>query len=338
VLTAGTDPVNHPPGESIAAWIGFANPHQYRPTGRSKPSHFDTDDGSYKIRSAVEISFVTGADGRVVEGSEHVQYTHRTADTHLPNFVRDAFDAIAADYGIPAPNLTYTIEDMNLHDGARRTARPHQTGVLPGRAYAFGGRAPAITDGGTCVAGLYVSGGSIGYRPMLGATGPSDRAAAWAAAVQSAPAVAPAVGELAGEIFNMFFKDGATGSTFVQAPPIWQEINVKACAGGQIAMNSGEPILRASHMPNQYLYHNGQAVDLAGAARFSREPIMLGNFTAFSNVVDRIRPHPFGWCYYGGGGDGNPWEIAVSIPTQPGINPSIVQFCDGSQPDPEFSS
>jgi hypothetical protein len=281
----------------------------------------------------VEISFVTGPDGLVVPGSEHVQYSHRTGNTHLPDFVLDAFDTIAAEYDIPEPDLSFVLEDLRLHDGAARGVWPEDTGVLPGRAYTPGGRAPTITDGGSCVAGLYVSGGSIGYRPMLGADGPSDEASAWAAAVQDAPDVPNAVGDPAGEIYNMFFKDGATGSTFVQAPPIWQEINVKACAGGQIGMNNGEPIFRASHMPDQYLYHNDQAIDLAGATRATNEPVMHGEFKAFSNVADQIRPHPFGWCYYGSGRSGNPWQITVSLaPTQPGINPDVVLFCDGSTP------
>lgn len=65
------------------------------------------------------------------------------------------------------------------------------------------------------------------------------------------------------ETFGALFNGGglespATGSIFTQAPPIWQELNFKACADGSIQENN-RPILRYSHMPDQYLYYSGRS-------------------------------------------------------------------------------
>ncbi|RBQ14338.1 hypothetical protein DP939_40985 [Spongiactinospora rosea] len=356
VVAAGTDPVDHPDGKSIATWIGFANPYTDRPTSPAKPPWYDTNDGTYKIRSKVSISFVKAADGTIVAGSEHGEYANRTGDTHLPRFVKDTFAALQADYGIAPPDLTYSTADLNSHDGVRRTARPHLTGILPGRAYAYAGKAPVAVDaagnptgtGGTCVAALYTSGGSIGYRPMLGADDgkPWEKAADWKARVEGDTRVPPEVAKVAGEIYNAFFNKGiipGLGSIFGQGPPIWQELNLRVCTDGSVRKNGDRPLLRSSHMPDQYLYHNGQAMDLNGGQSNSAAPVVKGRFDRFSRIPDPnqtwpLWENPYGPCGPATGQSGNPWDI--SVPSDAGVNPSAARFClDNSlQPDPAYSS
>ncbi|QEV21908.1 hypothetical protein [Streptomyces alboniger] len=130
----------------------------------------------------------------------------------------------------------------------------------------FAGRAPELTDNNTCVAALYTSGGSIGYRSMVGAKSASKA------------------------LFNTGGATGpVTGSIFGQAPPIWQELNFKACADGSIKKRGDSPVPRSSHLPDQYLYHNNQAVDLDGRPRDSKEPVTAGGFVRFSRVPVLLR-------------------------------------------------
>ncbi|WP_032759156.1 hypothetical protein, partial [Streptomyces sp. NRRL F-3273] len=108
---------------------------------------------------------------------EYVDYGNRTGNTHLPKFMLNTFSALATDYGIARPDLRYSVKNLNQHDNKSHAADPLATGVLPGRSYAFAGKKPTVVKdddtpvetGGTCVATLYASGGSIGYRPMLSA-------------------------------------------------------------------------------------------------------------------------------------------------------------------------
>ncbi|GGU11791.1 golvesin C-terminal-like domain-containing protein [Streptomyces violascens] len=131
ITEAGTDPVKHPDGNSLARWIGFANSYKDRPNSATKPSHFDTDDESYKIRSKAAVSFVTGDDGKIIEGSENVNYEHRTGNTHLPRYLMETFDALQKDYGIAPPDLTYTTQDLNEHNGQKTTAPSQQDRCPP---------------------------------------------------------------------------------------------------------------------------------------------------------------------------------------------------------------
>lgn len=351
VVEAGTDPVNHPDGKSLANWIHFSNPYTYRPATSTKPAYFDTDDSSYKIRAKVDVSFVKGSDGRIVAGSESVVYTHRTGNTHLPTFVMDTFQALQTDYGIPVPDLSYVTVDLNTHDGQSRAANPQITGVLPGRSYAYAGKAPIVTDGvgnpvtnGTCVAALFASGGSIGYRPMLGTTGPSAQVDLWQRRALGNPKVPAAVANVAAEIYNMFFKPGSAGSLFVQAPPIWQELNFLMCADGNVRQNSGRPVLRSSLMPSQYLYLNNLAIGLNGGKTGKATPVVGGDFYRFSRVPDAppLSPewaNPHGACDAGSGRRGNPWDMTPNAASpSPGLNPAIAHLCSRESRDIQFSS
>jgi hypothetical protein len=347
VVESGTDPVQHPDGKSVAAWMNLANSYLRRPSSASKPGWFDTDDSTYKMRTKATVSFVYASNGTIVDGSEYVSYDDRTADTHLPAFVLDTFEAIEEDYGIARPDLTYSIADLNEHDGHVQTATPQWDGVMPGRAYAVAGKRPVITDGGTCVAALYTAGGMIGYRPMLGEPSPSNGAYYWWQVISADARVPDAVQTLAGEIYNTFFNDGLTGSAFNVAAPIWQELNFKACTDGSIHDNN-RPLLRSSHMPNQYLYHNGSAMALDGTYSGSSAPVVNGNFYYFSRIPDPnetfpLWENPYGDCGAATGQSGNPWGMSYEedlVPEDPGIDPATAHFClDVNLPtDSEYSS
>nr|AAT09807.1 NocE [Nocardia uniformis subsp. tsuyamanensis] len=343
VTTAGTDPVNHPDGASMGTWIGFAQPHTDRPTTDQRPAHFDDDD-RVKIRTKATVTFVAGPDGKVVAGSEYAVYEHRTGNTHLPKFFMDLMRAISSDYGIAAPDLSYTIADLNAHNGTSTRATPTSTGILPGRAYAYAGKKPTpvdstgspSTDNAVCVAAITVAGGSIGYRPMLGESGPVDNMAAWVDRLEGDSRVPAKVADLAEAVREMFFDDGllvgAESSIFTQAPPIWQELNFKACADGSIQKIVDRPLLRASWMPDQYLYHNGRAMNLNGGFSNSNQPVWRGDFKKFSALPDPnqefpLWPNPYGPCDSATDRSGNPWDITAAPPQNPGVNPGRAHFC-----------
>jgi hypothetical protein len=351
VQAAGTDPVNHPDGTSIARWIGFANSYADRPASTARPSSFD-DDARYKIRMKVSVSYVTDASNKIVPGSEYTIYEHRTADTHLPEFALDVIRAVVDDYdvwGVSQPNLSYRMEDLNVHNGAWTSANPMQDGVLPGRAYAYAGKAPVLTDyagavGGAndCVAALVSAGGSIGYRPMLSQSGPTNAMEAFANQLNDDNRIAQPVADLISDIRGMFFDDGLlpglNGSLFNVAPPIWQELNLRICADGSVRpVTGGRPIFRSSWMPNQYLYHNGSAMNLDGTNSGSSAPVVTGDFTNFSKTPFHVDT-PYNQCGPVSGRNGNPWGI--SMLDGPGANPGSARFClDPNLPsDPTHSS
>ncbi|WP_188316828.1 hypothetical protein, partial [Solihabitans fulvus] len=349
VRDAGTDPTNHPQGNSIARWIGFGNSYQDRPTSALRPASFD-DDAGYKIRLRATMSFVTGDNGKIISGSESAKYAHRTANTHLPRFMLDLFQAVQDDYGISRPDLRYRMPDLNHHDGEWTFVDPYTNGgFFPGRAYVSSGMAPALvdssgaqsTDNAVCLAARVNAGGSIGYRPMLSQSGPVGAMKDWADQLGNDPRVAKPIAALAADIRSMFFNDGVpgvTGSLFKVAPPIWQELNFKACADGSIQRVADQPVLRSSWMPSQYLYHNNQAVNLDGTASGSSQPVLTGDFRNFSSTGALLTDTPYGNCSAGSGRTGNPWDLPVASASD--TDPGTGHFCanaDNLAPDPNYS-
>ncbi|MFF3822190.1 hypothetical protein ACFYYD_37495 [Streptomyces bluensis] len=349
IKDSGTHATEHPNGKSIPAWMHYSNRYQDRPGG-TKPSYFDTDDSTYKIKSKAKVSYLAADDGTVIEGSQDVDYDSRTADTHLPNFVTDTFKAIQKDYGIAPPNLNYSAKDLNEHDGRTTTTNTNTSGIIPGRAYAPVGKKPEITDtkgyaasgaAGKCVAAAYTSGGSIGYRPMLGVSGVDAEVDAWRDKANVSGTVVPqAVRDLMGEIYNAFFKSGLTGSAYTKAPPIWQELNFVSCSDGKIrkrhSENAGSAILRSSFMPNQYLYRNGESMKLDGSSVLSSEPVITGDFQSFSRVATiNGNSTPYGYCDQLSGHGGNPWGIDVA--DTPGVNRAGRSCFEGSSGDPDYN-
>ncbi|MEE1929192.1 hypothetical protein V1J52_13560 [Streptomyces sp. TRM 70351] len=344
------EPEDYPAGKGAPSWLSLANHHSYRPASTRMPDHFRDAraDDATKMRSTVTVSFVKTDDGQIVEGSQWAEYSDRTADTHLPDFVTDLIEAVEEDYGVGA-DLRYRYANLNEYDGRVKQVDPLASGVLPGKAYQSIGVAPRVT--GSCVAAQYTAGGAIGYRTLLD-TDAAEAARLWKNQLQGAP-VHTGVARLAGDVFSAFFNPGLLpwpdmdGSPYGMAPPIWQELSFKVCADGTIQRNGSVPILRASHMPDQYLYRNGQALNLDGSRRTSAAPVYSGNFSTFSRMgaltpQDRT-PSAYGYCndYLAQGADasgrsGNPWTIAPG--SRAGTDPE-GRFCSDRalQPDPDHS-
>ncbi|WP_326794480.1 hypothetical protein OG946_02320 [Streptomyces sp. NBC_01808] len=324
---AGTDPIDHPPGASIPAWLNYSNPYTQRPDSADKPGWFDLDDGSFKVRSSVTVSYIVLESGEILQGSERAEFDDRTGDTHLPQFVRDTFAAVEEDYGIKAPNLDFSATDLNEHTGTRTPTDTNRTGVIPGRAYEPAASGPTpITDAGQpasdtvpadCVAVQYTSGGSIGYRVAV-----SDEALLhqsvgnWASELQFHPNVAPEVWLVASDINNYFFKD-TIGALFSHSPPIWQELHFWSCADGSVRKPGDDDLLRSSYMPDQYLYVNDRAAGMDGRPSNSAAPVRRGDFYAFSKPLGGDTP--YGRCTNTSGHAGNPWDI--DLLDSPGVNP-----------------
>jgi hypothetical protein len=346
IVAAGTHPTDHPDGESIPTWMHFANDYRERPSGITKPDSFDAGDTHFKIRTKVKLSYIEAGDGTIVEGSEYAQYESRTGDTTIPDFVWDTFVALQEDYGISMPDLNFTAVDLNEHNGQATTTNTNATRILPGREYAEMGKRPVITDAqgnpaaagsGTCVRGLYTAGGSIGYRPMLASDDVNSEIEEWKAGANPNVGVPAEVQRLVAEIYNALFKQGTFGSLFNHAAPIWHELNLLACTDGKIRQNQGVPVLRSSHMPNQYLYRNDRAMELDGTYSATGGPVRRGNYESFTNATTLEQPDTaFGDCGHYTGQGGNPWNLGGT--DSAGANPE-GHFCFDRdlEPDPQFS-
>lgn len=344
VSTAGTSPTAHPDGVSIGDWIGFAQKYTDRPTSTTRPTWFDDDD-RYKIKIKATASYVVDASNKIIDGSEWVEYSNRTGNTHLPEFWRNLVSAVSTDYGLTAPNMTYTTNDLNAH-GVNKTWNPVSTGTMPGRAYAFMGKKPTPVDASgapsttnaACVATLYTAGGSIGYRPFLGAQDgvPAERYNTWVDQLDANPKAPQVLVDTMRDFKDTFLDPGrvpAADSAFNFAPPIWQELSLNFCADGTIKKVSGRPLLRASLMPDQYFYVNGKAATIDGAATTSLAPVLQGNFQQFSHIPDPnedfpLWANPFGPCGAATDRSGNPWDLSAADPTQGADeNPAHGHFC-----------
>ncbi|WP_219463314.1 golvesin C-terminal-like domain-containing protein [Nonomuraea rhizosphaerae] len=347
VDSAGKDPVNHPDGNSIAKWIGFAQPYTDRPTSQQRPSWF-SDVEHFKIRTKATVSFVTEGVGNlatIIPGTEYVTYEHQTGNSHLPPFAVDLFAAIEQDYGITRPNLSYRMVDLHVHNGGYTSANPAQDGKLPGRAYEPGGRPPVLTDlsgspsqdNASCVKVQTTAGGSTGYRPLLANSGPVDAMDAWINRLNADSRIPAGVKTLAEDIQDMFFNAGAVAgadaSMFNDAPPIWQELHFLACKNNSVSrVDAFTPILRSSWMPDQYLYHRGVAINRQGAPTGGNAPVLRGDWTMFTQVPETGSDTAYGPCR-GIGLDeraGNPWEMTAVVPTDPGVNPPFKRFCSAA--------
>jgi len=299
---------------AVTKWLNFANAATYRPTTNKVKTAWRSNDASYKIRNKVVLSFVV-KNGAIVKGTDDVELDDRTADTHLPPFIRDIMRAIQTDYGVTLPDLSYSKEDLNEYDHQVREADPIVDGVLPGQAEHQAATYGMLSNG--CLGAVQVSGGTIGYRPML-ATGYVDGAfEGWKNKVEEREGSwypSDTLGQFAHDIYETFFDQGdppmqATPSPFNGAPPIWQELNVAFCSNGTVKPAYGSQILRQSWMPNGYLYRNGSAITQSGTSRTSAAPLFTGNFQKFSTADEQGRDNPYEDCDSDTGRNGNPWGM-----------------------------
>ncbi|MEU0536317.1 hypothetical protein [Amycolatopsis tolypomycina] len=353
VVQAGTDPVNHPRGKSIPQWLGFANSVDKRPSSAYLPDWFLNDDLGYKIRTQATVSFLRGDDGRIVPGSEDVDYRHRTANTHLPPWLVALFGALHRDYGIAPPDLQFDLVDANEHNHRVTHVNGNEHGVLNARAYRFGGAAPQLVQlpgaaGGTvdCVVAHGAGGGAIALRTALASDYLTSQVARWANQVKAGrdlKNIPHGVAQTALDAYNLFFDpDPALGSPFAHASPIHQELHFASCADLSLRqVNASTPVALNSFMPSQYLYRDGQAMNLDGSARTSADPVVSGNYGNFTALPPRQTQ--WGFCNRQqqgeqpprGDQEGNPWGMALADPAD--TNPSGMVFCsDGTVPHRDY--
>ncbi|MEV5508239.1 hypothetical protein [Streptomyces orinoci] len=347
VVAAGDSPTNHPAGHSEAEWMGYAVP---RPGDTIDPDNSFTDDTKHKIKTHIDAAYLIGDDGKVVPGSEDVSVRARTGSTHLPGFMLTFMKALQQDYGIAPPNLAYDEMDANVYSGNRTHVDGLANGSTPGQAYIPNVTGPRITPGGDCLETRSISGGTIGYRPLVAQKSVQDSAAAWSKAVKAAADsghMPQEVATLAGDIKSMFFNPpnalggslGVDGSLFNAAPPIWQNVSLAFCANGklkstQTASNSdsnpSDGLVYQSYMPDLYLFEDGKAIDNAGNP--SSGPVRKGDFRKFSGLPDG-GPNAYDKCDTAArGSGGNPWNItAIPLLADPNERPKFGQYCDNKQ-------
>jgi hypothetical protein len=337
----------------MAQWLGFANSVDKRPASASLPDWFTNDDLAYKIRTQATVSFLRGDDGRIVPGSEDVGYQHRTANTHLPPWLLPLFGALQRDYGIAPPDLQFDLVDANEHNHRPTHVNGNEHGVLNARAYRFGGSAPQLVQmpgaaGGTvdCVVAHGAGGGAIALRTALGSDYLTAQVARWSNQVKAgrdSKNIPNGVAQTALDAFNLFFDPNpVTGSPFAHASPIHQELHFASCADQSLRrVHPWIPLVLNSFMPSQYLYRNGQAMNLDGSARASADPVVSGNYGNF--VALPPRQHQWGFCDRQPQGDlpprgdqeGNPWGMGLLDPAD--ANPTAMVFCsDGNAPDRDY--
>ena len=262
---AGTTISGHLNGSTELTWMGYANgaaPASVTPTTFR-------DASTNKIRTHVDFTFLVDSSGSVVTGSPSVTAVERTGTTHFAPFAINLIKAISQDYGITPPNLSYNETDANSYTGDATPVNVVATGLAPGKAYLPHVFPQKVDSSGQCVATKVISGGTIGYRPLIGQTAVDNSVAAWAAAVTAAyqaGKLPAAVADAAGTIHSNFFDNhpaDSNASLFGEAPPIWQNVSIQMCANGTVtstalAPDSGQgnrlSLVTQSHMPNLYLY------------------------------------------------------------------------------------
>ncbi|MFJ5590793.1 hypothetical protein ACIQCG_13665 [Streptomyces noursei] len=331
------------PVMSIPVWMAMSN---QRPDPSKPASESYKDPNSYKIKSDVQVTFVIGEDGKIIEGSVGSNYTSRVGNAHLPYFVTKTMKAIEADYGIAAPDIDYTTQDA-LEYGDVRASHPYEDGDTPGQAYFPHFRAARLDSAKQCVDFRAVGGGVHGYRAMIGHKWIDDNVKAWVDKVNSNLETNHAVRRFAGDVYSMFFKNSGPswtnnigGTVIGNAPPIWQDIAAAFCADGSVKpmhleknedATPSNGIVFQSYMPDLYLYIDDHMTDNLG--RTSNHRISGGDWKNFSNLpFPAVNGNAFGFCdaYYRGSG-GNPWGVDAPVPIYgdgPGNRPEKVVHCD----------
>jgi hypothetical protein len=334
VSEAGSAPsTSSTPVMTEPQWLGFSNTTPGPTTLASNPY---AQDPSYKIKTHLDVSFVEN-NGTIVPGSQQVTATVRTGTTAMPTFVSSFMEAVQTDYGIAVPDLNYDEVDANTFTGDATPVTPLSNGQLPGRALVWHADSPTLTNSNTCVADRVVSGGEIGWRPIVAQDQVGGSVQAWVTALQNDTAVNPAVVAEAGEIYNFFFNGAyGLGSLFGQAPPIWMEAHLQFCANGSISStaevenasdNPALTLVDQSLMPDLYLYYDGNLVTQTGAAATS--PVQKGDFSDFSDASITTGYNGYGDCSTGSiGNAGNPWNMQAGA--LPDAIPLTGNFCDNT--------
>jgi hypothetical protein len=343
VLTAGNARQVPAPADTQPKWLHLSSPKPPIPLTDA----FLADPLNYKIRSRFTIDYLQ-TNGVIDPTSVTVKFENRTGNTHLPDFVMAFFNAVRDDYGIPVPDLRYQAVDLNQYTHATTAIDARTTGVLPGRAYHYYSTQPEM-QGTSCLKVRGISGGSIGYGPMLRSDAVRASAEAWknAVAAKVSAGLAPqAVADIAANIQKVFFSKGDLvhagppdlNSPYWFAPAIWLQQSVKVCgATGGVTPINGTDLVDNGYMPDLYIFIDGQAVSKGGSQQING-PAQTGDFSSFSNPGADL-PHagagdPWGPCFLSDPSDprfisrrdGIPWDLDFS--TSDDQSPGAVRLCD----------
>ncbi len=331
---AGTAPASSSsPVMTEPTWLGLNNP---TPGPTTMTSSTYSDDGSYKIKTHIDTSFVV-SNGIIVPGSEQVNTSVRTGDTHLPAFVSGFMNAVQQDYGIAAPNLSYNEVDANTYSGDATPVNPLAAGETPGRQYVWHADPGVVTSNGTCLQARAVTGGTVGWRPLAAQTPVAASVSAWVTALQNDAKVNQSVVDMAGEINNFFFSQSLMGGTlFLHAAPIWEDAHLEFCVNGTIAstalqnnieMTPQRTLVDESFMPDLYLYYDRNLVDNYGNPTTGR--VEAGDYQDFTNLPSDtdVAFNAYGGCDTGTrGAAGNPWGLTATA--APDAQPATGFMCD----------
>ena len=326
-------------------WLGFSRPAPPSPL----PSTYLGTGTNYKVRASTDVSFTVLSNGKIDPSSYTVTATDDTGITEIPQFITDLFNSIAAGYGEPVPDLTYSAADLEYFNGASIEVDPLGTGQAPGREY-MPDLSYQLTNNNTCLQVENLAGGSIGWKALLSDGNVVNNAALWLADVNDmveggmAPA---ALSTYADKVINDFFTQAVDwtedpwpgiGSILYYAPPIWVETHFQDCVTGtadQITpAGPADPttgraqLADNSYMPDLYLAVDGQYVNAYGAAD-NGAPVQTGDWPDFAAAPWSVYPSASPWnaCYIGptqvegdstlyfiSRRDGNPWGLAMLNP------------------------
>jgi hypothetical protein len=333
-------------------WLGFSRPAPPNPL----PSSYLDDGTRFKIRASVNVDYLV-VGGAIDPASVSVTATNETGITHIPGFITDTFNAIASDYQILPPDLSYAATNLQFFNGQDTSWDPLLDNLAPGREY-MPKLSVQLTGNNTCLQVQDIAGGAIGWKTILLNANIPNRVQAWDNSVHQlvtngkAP---PEVADLADMITTDFFTVPSaswlnpppwvqTGSIFYFAPPIWVESHFSYCADGSLhTAGNVDPITNKSqlvdnsYMPDLYLAIDGTYVDKYGKPT-GGGPVQYGDWPDFSVWPGSASPNPSPWniCYIGpsnpGGSqipfisrrDGNPWNLPL---LNPGDLSSNVTFC-----------
>ncbi|MBV9449572.1 MAG: hypothetical protein JO345_27130 [Streptosporangiaceae bacterium] len=351
--------------EPAAQWIGFANPALPNPL----TSGWLDDPTHYKTLTHLDADYLVRPDGTIDPGSIDVTGYNRIGTTALAPFILPLMNAIATDYGIPVPDLTYSGANLGSYNDVTTTVNLSVTGQAPGRSYMPWIDPPALDSSRTCLSLAAITGGADGYVPILNDSGIGSQVQGWSNAVDSlyqqglVPAV---VRDTVKTIVTEFFKPidknpldqwaaftsapqapfDLGGSMLTFAPTIWAETHLELCTGTTLVEPDGnadpsgvQTTADNSYMPDLYLYVDGNLRDASG--NLATGPISTGDWKTFSappwdGAKSPISQNsPWNGCYIDNAPvfisrrDGNPF--ALSLLTAPGELGNSVYRCDAPQ-------
>lgn len=358
----GTMIANQP----VARWLGEgiqAPPNPLTAGWFDDPTH-------YKTQTHLDVDYLVHSDGTIDPGSIDVTGYNRTGNTELAPFILPLMNAIANDYGIAAPDLSYSAPNLNSYNDVSTSADPNVTGQAPGRNYMPWIDPPVLNSSRTCLSLAAMEGATIGYKPLLNDPGVVSRVQSWENAIYQGyqkHIIADVVWDTTNTIVKEFFEPISKnpleqwahftsapqtpfdpgGSLFTFAPAIWAEPHLKLCTGSTLVQPDGgadpsgkQTTVDNSYMPDLYLFVDGQLYNASGVK--ATGPINTGDFTDFSAPPWQGSGSPFGiispWnsCYIGSNADifisrRDGNPFNLSLVQSPGETGNSVYLCDRPQ-------